>query len=82
MLRLLQRILEDKKYPYGTRFTVVVDHKPLVALYSSYSQSLSMKAARHKSKIACFNFYVIYKPGAKNPAEYVSRKPVSTYEVS
>ena len=29
-------ILENRKYLYGTKFTVVVDHKPLVALYSSH----------------------------------------------
>ena len=41
-LGLLHGILENKMYLYGTKFTVVVDHKPLVALYSSYSRSLPM----------------------------------------
>ena len=41
-LGLLHGILENKMYLYGTRFTVVVDHKPLGALYSSHSMSLPM----------------------------------------
>ena len=47
---------------------LVADHKPLVALYSSHSRSLPMCVARHKSRVACFNFDMIYEPGAKNPA--------------
>ena len=39
-LGLLHGILENKMYLYGTRFTVVMDHKPLVALYSSHLRSL------------------------------------------
>ena len=41
-LGLLHGTLENKMYLYGMRFTVVVDHKPLVALYSSHSRSLPM----------------------------------------
>ena len=44
-LGLVHGILENKMYLYGTRFTVVVDHKPLVALYSSHSRSLPMRVA-------------------------------------
>ena len=71
-LGLVHGILENKMYLYGTRFTVVVDHKPLVALYSSHSRSLPMRVARHKSKVACFDFDVIYEPGAQNPADFGS----------
>ena len=67
-LGILQGILEHRIYLYGARFMLVADHKPLVALYSSHSRSLPMCVARHKSRVACFNFDVIYEPGAKNPA--------------
>ena len=81
-LGLVHGILENKMYLYGTKFTVVVDHKPLVALYSSHLRSLLMRVARHKSKVACFDFNVIYEPGAQNPADFGSRNPVSSCEVS
>ena len=35
-----------------------------------------MRVARHKSKVACFDFEVVYKPGEKNPADFYSRNPV------
>ena len=79
---MMHGILENKMYLYGTKFTVVVDHKPLVALYSSHSRSLPMRVARHKSKVACFDFDVIYEPGINNPADFGSRNPVSSCEVS
>ena len=44
---------------------VVVDHKPLVALYSSHSRSLSVHLVRQKLKVACFDFNVVYEPGRK-----------------
>ena len=75
-------ILENKMYLYGTKFTVVVDHKLLVALYSSHSRSLPARVAQHKSKVACFDFDVVYEPGANNPADFWSRNPVSSCEVS
>ena len=61
---------------YSTHFTVVVDHKPFVTLYSKLSPSLSVGVARHKSKVACFDFDVIYDPGEKNLANFDSRNPV------
>ena len=67
-LELLYEILENKMYLYGTRFTIVGDQKPLVALYSSHSLSLPMWVARHKSKVASFDFDVVYEPRARNPA--------------
>ena len=44
-LGLVHGILENRMYLYGTKFTVVVDHKPLVALYSSHSRLLPMRVA-------------------------------------
>ena len=41
-----------------------------------------MHVARHKSKVVCFHFNVVYKPGTKNPADYVSRNLVSSSDVS
>ena len=81
-LGLLHGILENKMYLYGTKCMVVMDHKPLVALYSSHSRSLPMRVARHKIKVACFDFDVVYEPGAKNPADFGSRNPISTCKAS
>ena len=40
-------------------------------------QGLLMRVARHKSKVACFDFDVVYEPGGRNPADNGSRNPVS-----
>ena len=81
-LGILQGILEHRIYLYGTRFMLVADHMPLVALYSSHSRSLPMHVARHKSKVVCFDFDMIYELRAKNPAEYSSKNPMSSSIVS
>ena len=76
-LGLLHGILENKMYLYGTRFTVIVDHKPLIDIFLGHWKSLPMRVARHKSKVSCFDFNVVYEIGTNNPADYGSRHPVS-----
>ena len=41
-----------------------------------------MRVARHKSKVACFDFDVVYEPGINNPADFGSRNLVSSCEGS
>ena len=43
-------------YLYGTKFTVVVDHLPLVPMYKSNSKALPARVAKHKSKRRAFDF--------------------------
>ena len=74
-LGVLSGILNNKMYLYGTRFQVIVDHKPLVALYKSNRRDLPVRVARHKSKLGGFNFEVSYEPGSTTPSDYGSRHP-------
>ena len=46
----------SKMYMYGNKFTVVVDHLPLVPMYKSYSKALPARVAKHKSKRRAFDF--------------------------
>ena len=74
-LAVLTGIHSNKMYLYGTKFTVVVDHEPLVPMYSSHSKSLPFRVAKHKSKLRGFDFHLIYEPGLTTPAPYGSRHP-------
>ena len=64
-------------YLYGTRFTVVTDHLPIVPMYNSHSKSLPVRVAKHKSKLRGFDFDMIYEAGTTTPSEYGSRHPHS-----
>ena len=58
---MLSGILANKMYLYGTRFTVVTDHKPIVPMFNSHSKSMPVRVAKHKSKLRAFDFEVIYE---------------------
>ena len=45
-----------------------MDHKPLVVQYSGFSRFLPMMVAIHKSKVAYYDFELVYEPDEKNPA--------------
>ena len=50
-LSILSGIHNNKMYLYGKKFTVAVDHKPLVVLYNSHSLKLPFRVAKCKIKI-------------------------------
>ena len=74
-LGVLSGILSNKMYLYGTRFTVVTDHLPIVPMYNSHSKSLPVRVAKHKSKLRGFDFDMIYEAGITTPSDYGSRHP-------
>ena len=74
-LGVLSGVLSNRMYLAGLKFTVVVDHQPLVALYKSHSKSLPVRVAKHRSKLGGFNFSVVYEPGVTTPSDYGSRHP-------
>jgi len=74
-LAVLSGIHSNKMYLYGTKFTVVVDHEPLVPMYNGHSKSLPFRVAKHKSKLRGFDFQLRYEPGVTTPADYGSRHP-------
>ena len=50
-LAILSGIHSNNMYLYGTKFTAVDDHEPLVALYNLHSQELLFRVAKHKITI-------------------------------
>ena len=72
-LAVLSGIMANRNYLYGTKFTVVGDHLPLIPLYKSHSRELPVRVARHRSKLGGFDFQLQYEPGSTNPSDYGSR---------
>ena len=75
-LGVLSGIMTNKMYLYGTKFEVVVDHRPLVSFYNSKNRSAPVRVDRHRSKLLGFRFKVKYEPGSSNPCDYGSRHSV------
>ena len=74
-LGILTGIKSNKMYLYGRHFQVVVDHEPLCTMYNQHSREVTVRVAKHKSKLLDFDFEVIYQPGATNPCDWASRCP-------
>ena len=74
-LGVLTRISSNRMYLYGKPFQVVVDHEPLCTMYNNHSREVTVRVAKHKSKLLDFDFKVIYQPGATNPCDWASRCP-------
>ena len=70
---LLTGIVSNRMYLLGNHFTAVVDHKPLVPLYSSLKRPKQMRVDRHRMKLAAYDFEVTHIAGDKMPCDYGSR---------
>ena len=62
---------------FGHHFTLVTDHKPLEIIYGTTRSKPSARIERWVLRLQPYHFNVIYKPGATNPADYLSRHPGS-----
>ena len=57
-------------YLYGhTDFTVITDHKPLLALYNSYRANMPPRTHRHKLNLQGYNFELKHEAGKDNPTD-------------
>ena len=74
-LGIMSGVLLNAMYLYGTKFSVVVDHLPLVPMYNNHSKALPARVAKHRSKLRAFDFTVVYEPGTTTPSDYGSRHP-------
>lgn len=63
-------------YIFGTEYTVYTDHKPLVTLFNNPRAQLSARIERWIMRVQPYAMTVKYRPGADNPADYLSRHPV------
>ena len=62
-------------YAYGTPFTVITDHKPLLPLFNSPRAKLPGRIERWMLCLQPYGMTVVYRPGETNPQDYLSRHP-------
>ena len=65
-------------YLYGHEFDLITDHKPLEIIYGSRNSKPSARIERWVLRLQPYSFKILYKPGANNPADYLSRHPTSS----
>ncbi|KAL9952831.1 hypothetical protein ACROYT_G040144 [Oculina patagonica] len=61
---------------YGSEFTIVTDHKPLLSIFNS-EKPTSAGMDRWKLRLMPYNCHLVYRPekDAENPADFMSRHP-------
>ena len=66
-------------YLYGSAFTILTDHKPLIGIFKS-QRPATARIERWRLRLTPYNFELKYRPGKddENPADYLSRHPAST----
>ncbi len=65
-------------YLYGASFTLYTDHKPLELIYANPVSKPPARIERWMLRLQQYSFTVIYKAGADNPADFLSRHPLPT----
>ena len=60
-------------YLSATEFRVITDHKPLERLFNDPSSKQPARIERWSLKLQPYRFHIEYRPGAQNPADYISR---------
>ena len=63
-------------YVYGAPFILYTDHKPLELIYGNKISKPPARIERWMLRLQQYAFTVVYKAGADNPADYLSRHPV------
>ncbi|KAJ8050489.1 hypothetical protein HOLleu_03714 [Holothuria leucospilota] len=69
-------ILYFHLYLFGTPFSVITDHKPLVTLFNSPKSNPPTRIERWILKLQSYSFTTVYRPGSNNPADSISRHPL------
>ena len=64
-------------YLYGGRFTVFTDHQTLVKIFTNPASKPSARLERWSLRLQPYDITVCYQPGTENPADYMSRHPLS-----
>jgi hypothetical protein len=65
-------------YLFGAAFTIVTDHKSIVSLFNNVHSKPSVRMERWILKLQQYTYQVVYRPGKSNPADYLSRHPLSS----
>ena len=64
-------------YLFGSHFTVTSDHKPLEGIFNKPTSHTNARIERWNLRLQSYDFTLRYKPGDGNPADFLSRHPVS-----
>jgi len=67
-------------YLYGVEYLIVTDHKPLVGIFSKVNSTPTARLDRMCLRLLPYKWKVEYRPGKTNPADYLSRHPISRTE--
>ena len=62
-------------FVYGAPFVLHTDHKPLELIYSNPVSRPTARIERWMLRLQEYDFKVVYKSGAENPADFLSRHP-------
>lgn len=63
-------------YLHGSTFQIITDHKPLETIFNKSTCKATARLERLQLRLQPYKFKVVYRPGAGNPADYMSRHPV------
>ena len=64
-------------YIYGAEFNIVTDHKALEIIFNNPNSRPPARIERWSLRLQNYDFTVKFKPGKENPADFMSRHPVS-----
>ena len=62
-------------YLCGSSFQIITDHKPLEAIFNNPTCKVTARLERLQLHLPPYKVNVVYKPGANNPTDYMSRHP-------
>ena len=60
-------------YLYGSSFQVIADHKPLETIFNNPTCKATARLERLQLRLQPCKTKIMYKPGADNPADYMTR---------
>ena len=65
-------------YLVGQTFKVISDHKPLEGIFNRPTSHTNARIERWNLRLQTYEFVLVYKPGDQNPADFLSRHPVTS----
>lgn len=75
LLAIVQSVKHFRPYLYGTKFTIVTDHKPLTWLFNC--KDPSSRLVRWRLKLLEYDYKITYKPGVQNTNADALSRPIN-----